>query len=117
MSYLFDVFETRGISGNVYRFEIFSKWQRFEKNVSAVYAFLAQDEKNPYQLKIIYIGQSEDLDHRLTNHNKWSEAVKRGFSHLGVLRMSTSQLDSIERDLVRFHEPELNEVLYQDPDS
>lgn len=82
MSYLFDVFETRGISGNVYRFEIFSKWQRFEKNISAVYAFLAQDEKNPYQLKILYIGQSEDLDHRLTNHNKWSEAVKRGFSHL-----------------------------------
>ena len=117
MSYLFNTFDTRGISGNVYRFEIFSKWKRFENNVSAVYAFLAQDEKNPYQLKILYIGQSEDLDHRLLSHHKWGEAVKRGFSHLGVLRLSTSQLDSVERDLVRFHEPELNEVLYQDQDS
>lgn len=117
MNYLSDTFDTRGVSGKVYRFEIFSKWQRFADNVSAVYAFLAQDKNDPSKLKILYIGQSEDLDQRLLNHNKWGEAARRGFSHLGILRLATSQLDSVERDLVRFHEPELNEVLYQDPDS
>lgn len=97
-----------GISRAEYRFHVFdvSVRKRF-KNFSAVYAFLMK--KYDGRFVVLYIGQSEELGNRLSNHNKWEIVQRKGCTHIGVMPLSKDRLDYVEWDLIKNYQPPCND--------
>ena len=75
--------------------------------VGGVYVFAGINEQN--QWFPLYIGQSESLAARLPTHERWSEAVQRGATHVHAMAvpLEANRL-AIESDLIQRFDPPLN---------
>lgn len=60
----------------------------------------------------LYIGQASSFKDRLSNHERWDEAARRGAAHIHakVVR-SAADRDRVERDLIQMHQPPMNTQL------
>ena len=97
-----------GVSGTKYDFQVFDvSVRRMFKNVPAIYAFLVK--KSTGRFGVLYIGQSEELGNRLTNHNKWEMVQRKGCTHIGVMPLNKDKLDHVERDLIKYYLPPCND--------
>ncbi|WP_324051243.1 GIY-YIG nuclease family protein [Aeromonas caviae] len=59
--------------------------------------------------RALYIGQASSFSNRLSNHERWAEAVKKGATHIHA-RVITEQKqrDIIEEQLIKINQPPLN---------
>ncbi len=77
---------------------------------SGIYIFAGINHQNlwvPY-----YIGQASQFCERLRGHEKWSEAVQLGATHVHAMVVSqAANRDRIERQLVQGYQPPLNAQL------
>lgn len=96
-----------GKDGSDYSFEVFPRDQAF-KPVSAIYAFLTAPNGNA---SVLYIGQTEDLSTRFSNHHKWDMAIRHGFKYIAVYQCPLLMLDYVERNLIQEYDPPCNEQL------
>jgi predicted GIY-YIG superfamily endonuclease len=78
--------------------------QRTEK--AGLYIFA---EKTSSGWKPWYIGQSDDLEQRLPNHERWLEASSNGATHVHVACVPDKEYrDTHEQWLIEYNKPVLN---------
>jgi hypothetical protein len=60
----------------------------------------------------LYIGQASSLKDRLSNHERWDEAARRGAAHIHArVVTSAADRDRVERDLIQKYQPPMNTQL------
>ncbi|MDI1247983.1 MAG: GIY-YIG nuclease family protein [Lacunisphaera sp.] len=90
---------------SAYEFDVFAPDTAWNC-VSGVYIFAGLDGGGwvPH-----YIGQTENLQASLANHECWAEACREGATDIHVLVMpDTARREAIEQELCRAHQPRLN---------
>ncbi len=92
-------------------------WQNVEFSVytsdaswnesAGIYIFAGVNQQNKWVA--LYIGQASSLAARLATHERWSEAVKLGATHIHA-RVVTHQAerDALEKQLIQAYQPRLN---------
>lgn len=97
-----------GADGSKYRFSVYPKNIRVNSG-PALYSFLKKTDGKYY---VLYIGKSEDLAQRLSDHHKWDEAGRLGFEFLAICRgVRAGDLEAAEATLIRQYRPRCNEVV------
>ena len=82
--------------------------------VSGLYVFAARQgsELAGYRWRALYVGQTRSLASRLPTHEKWSEAVQLGATHIHVrVEELVDKRVRLERALIEAYRPPLNEAL------
>lgn len=96
-----------GLSGKTYRYWINPIGETF-KDEAGNYGFVKQLPNGNFVP--LYFGEAESLRNRLSNHERWAEAVRLGVTHfvthttLGGLRVRLAE----ERDLIQRWNPPMN---------
>lgn len=80
-------------------------------DVGGIYVFAVQ---GIYGWQAAYIGQASSLKNRLSCHERWDEAYRRGARsvHAMVVPLQLDR-DRIERELIAYYQPPMNEKLKQ----
>lgn len=79
-------------------------------DVGGVYIFAGVDANNRWSP--LYVGQAASFKDRLSNHERWSEAKRRGATHIHAHVASTqTERDRLEAALVSAYQPPLNTQL------
>lgn len=94
----------KGISGESYSFKAYEVNEKFTDKISVIYCFASPK-------KIIYVGQSENLHQRMSNHEKLPLAKKLGCKYIFVRETPEQDLNSVERDIAAYYNPQLNDYL------
>lgn len=94
----------KGISGENYSFGVYNVDEKFIDEISVIYCFASPK-------KILYVGQSINLRQRMTNHEKLPKAKKLGCKYILVMETPEHDLDSVERDIAAYYNPQLNDYL------
>lgn len=80
-------------------------------DVAGVYIFAKIDTKTG-KWTALYIGQASSFKDRLSNHERWDEAVRLGATHVHILGVQLqANRDSIEQSLIVLCQPPLNHQL------
>lgn len=75
--------------------------------VGGIYIFAKQVVAGNWHA--LYIGQAKSFADRLTNHERWPDAVRHGASHVHAMVVAgQSDRDAIEERLIRMFQPPLN---------
>ncbi len=91
-----DIVDFRGVSGEVYAFEVYPDDTEFDDE-GAVYVFT---KITPFKATPLYIGETETLGTRIANHEKWECADKHGCTHICVYWVGSKEEGlEIETDL------------------
>ncbi len=81
-------FQLADANGAPHTFFVFSKWKEFQE-IGAVYMFMKRNEY--YDTRgnniVLYIGKTENLKERISNHEKWPCVIKHGCTHIAYSRM------------------------------
>ena len=95
-----------GASGKTYTFTAYTLDTTFNE-VGAVYIFTKQENRAYTPL---YIGQTDNLNRRISNHEKWPCVRQNGVNSICVL-VENNQLSrvAIERDLLATRNPPCND--------
>lgn len=97
----------QGVSGRTYTFLLFP-WGTAFNPVAAVYAILRYATGGQYD--VLYVGETENLNDRLTNHHKQWCVDLHGKTHVGVLmEPSAAGRLAIEADLVSYYKAPCND--------
>jgi len=96
-----------GASGREYFYTPYPWATRWHPD-PANYAFAFQDEGGEW--RIVYVGETASLWHRMRSHGQWDAAAKLGCSHVLVNLNAGGLLArrAEERDLIAKYRPELN---------
>ena len=95
-----------GASGNTYTFTAYTLDTTFNE-VGAVYIFTKQENRNYIPL---YIGQTDNLKQRISNHEKWPCVMEYGVDSICVLGESNElSRRYIEHDLLDTGNPPCND--------
>jgi len=79
-------------------------------DVPGIYVFAVHD--GLYGWGPLYIGQASSLKDRLSSHERWDEAARRGAVHIHAkLVRSATNRDRVERDLIQKYQPPMNTQL------
>lgn len=103
-----DYIDWPGQSGQTYRYWFMQRTANGIKAEGGNYMFLRQLPNGRYLP--VYIGQADNLQQRVPNHDRWDEAVKAGATHVvghttpGGERARLAE----ERDLIQHWGPVLN---------
>ncbi len=97
-----------GRSGATYIFDLLDA-RRCLKAWPGLYAFI---RLNLFaETRLLYIGESFCMGTRLSHHERWREAVKKGANHIAVRHSPRTDLRlDEERDLIKGNNPPLNRV-------
>lgn len=69
-----------------------------------VFSYLAKDGWFP-----LYVGQTDNFSNRLPNHERKSEAIRRGATHILAVRVPlAAKRDTLERLLIQHLQPPMN---------
>lgn len=100
-----------GETGEAYRFKITLTRGGIPSEGGGVYIFVRR--RFVFFLEPLYIGKATDFRSRLYGHERWWEAWwKRGATERHILRIRNgSDRARIEEDLIRRHEPRMNDML------
>lgn len=100
-----------------YQFEIHLRETPNWPDTGGVYVFAKSIPDVPGALfnphttwNALYIGQTESFSNRIhDDHEKWMDALDRGFSYVHILRVDDPELrESIEALLIDRYQPRLN---------
>ena len=95
-----------GSSGKEYKFTAYTVDTAFNE-VAAVYIFTKKQNDSYWPL---YIGQTDNLKERISNHEKWACVRQNGVNSICVFRDSSeSSRLLIERDLLANTNPPCND--------
>ncbi len=97
-----------GKSGTKYRFWIYVRGPTFKEPCPGVYIYAKQTEPHRWAPPL-YIGQTENVNERLTDHEK-EECVNRNSAthiHIRIVTDQKSRL-AIEKDLIEKWKPACN---------
>lgn len=76
-------------------------------DVPGIYIFAGLNQASKWVP--LYIGQASSLSDRLTGHERWAEAVRRGATHIHAMVVNYQRdRDIIEQMLIRAFQPPLN---------
>lgn len=79
-------------------------------DVGGIYVFALPESL--YGWRPLYIGKASSFKNRLSNHERWDEAVKRGVVHVHAKVVSREvDRDTIERNLIQRYQPPMNDKL------
>jgi predicted GIY-YIG superfamily endonuclease len=74
--------------------------------VSGLYIFAYKGEQYWHPL---YVGQTDDFSARLSCHERWDEAVRKGATHVHALSVSQAAMrDTYEHLLIQNLQPVMN---------
>ena len=77
-----------------------------------VFAELEKVGQGKWQWYPWYIGRTHDFSDRLSNHDRWSEAVQLGATHIHAMVMDGDLHRAvIEKDLIEKYQPYMNTLL------
>lgn len=80
------------------------------KDIPGIYIFAGLDQLNRWVP--LYIGQASSLSDRLSGHERWAEAVRRGATHIHAKVVNVQrERDIIEQQLISTFQPPLNVLL------
>jgi hypothetical protein len=98
-----------GQSGSKYKYSIYKIGTNF-KDIAGNYVYAQETKPNSWSPK--YIGQTNSLKNRLSNHEKESCAIRNGATHIHV-HANSSEVSRLseEKDLVVNWKPPCNEQL------
>ena len=96
----------QGSSGATYEFEV-HPWGTSFNSVGAVYSVLRARVDGRYD--VLYVGQTDDLNRRLSNHERQPCFDRNHKTHVGARGESTeARRLKVERDLIDFYDPDCN---------
>lgn len=96
-------------SGKTYSYEPFPIGTKFA-SIAGNYIFAKQGQDMRWYA--VYIGQTNDLGERLTNHPKQACAVKNGATHILVKTNTSKALrEGEEADMISLCQPVCNDLL------
>ncbi|MDJ0921003.1 MAG: GIY-YIG nuclease family protein [Henriciella sp.] len=99
----------RGETSRRYRFKI-TKTLEALPDAGGIYVMVRRTCF--FFLSPVYIGKASNLQGRLTDHERWPDARKKGASERHYLCIrSESKRQKIEEDLIRQYKPKLNDML------
>ena len=79
-------------------------------DVPGIYVFAVPN--GLYGWAPLYIGQASSLKDRLSHHERWDEAARRGAVHIHAKRVGgQADRDRIERSLIQRYQPPMNTQL------
>jgi hypothetical protein len=105
-----DYIDWNGSAGNTYRYWFFETPQNPStiKSECGNYAFVKQLPNGKFVP--LYFGIADSLRSRLTNHERWDEAIRAGMTH--VMSHTTPAGETVqiaeEKDLIQQWNPPLN---------
>ena len=75
--------------------------------VAGVYIFCFITPENRW--RALYVGQTDDFQGRIPNHERWTEAVQAGATHVHarVEKLGATR-DLVEAELIQAYQPPLN---------
>ncbi len=80
-------------------------------DVAGIYIF-SKPSTQPGKWLALYIGQASSFKDRLTNHERWAEALQLGATHVhAMVETLQANRDKIEESLIKDFQPQLNEKL------
>lgn len=96
------------------------KWSAYEfdvckhndnwRDVGGIYIFTGLTAEKKW--RPFYIGQTDNFQKRIPNHERWDEAVRLGATHVHARTVSAAATrDAIEAELIQAFRPHLNEKL------
>ena len=94
----------KGISGENYSFKGYDVDKKITDEISAIYCFASPK-------KILYVGQTINLQQRISNHEKLPKAKKLGCKYILIMETPEEDLNSVERDIAAYYNPRLNDYL------
>lgn len=87
MSKIIAIMTFTGKSGNEYAFNTYDKNTTFNE-VSAVYVFVKRyTSGDQHYQQALYIGETNELGTRISNHETWPCVNKKGCTHIGIMLM------------------------------
>ncbi|MDD3001689.1 MAG: GIY-YIG nuclease family protein [Candidatus Riflebacteria bacterium] len=91
--------------GKSLKFALYKKTDAERLHCAGIYMFIKYEPIN-----VFYVGQTECFSDRLSNHERWSEAVKFGANYIAVAeeRNETLRLN-LEKIMINELQPPLNE--------
>ena len=101
-----------GQSGQSYDFDVYSSDTSWNAGVACVYYISKRTKKNDGtgSHTAIYVGETEDLNDRLSNHHKQQCFDNNGYNAVSIHQNSNNQSRlSIESDLIASHDPPCND--------
>ena len=102
-----------GESGKEYGFIVYSLEQEYKEGVIAIYAFIKENIAGI--IEVIYIGQTTDLSQRFINHHKEEKIEEYQATHIAIRIEQEDQLDKVEKDLIKKHNPPCNDHYTKKP--
>lgn len=105
--------DLKGKSGKTYTFYIYDLNTSF-KTVGGVYVFTkaTTDTDKSVNHGIIYIGMTDDLSTRFSNHHKKDCYTKKGANRLCVRQVDKeADREAMEKDLITNYNPSCNDQL------
>lgn len=77
------------------------------KDIPGIYIFSGLNHANKWVP--LYIGQASSLSDRLSGHERWAEAARRGATHIHAMAVKLQRdRDIIEQQLIHTFQPPLN---------
>lgn len=105
--------DLKGKSGKTFSFYIYDLTTTF-KAVGGVYVFTkaTTNTDNSITHEIIYVGMTEDLSTRFTNHHKKDCYTKKGANRICVRQVEQqTDREQLEKDLILNYNPHCNDQL------
>lgn len=99
-----------GQSGKKYQYQIYPIGTSFKEEAGS---YIYAKEASPEHWSPCYIGQTENLNQRLRNHEKEACAKKNGATHIHAHLNNKSEADrkAEEKDLIQKWKPPCNDQL------
>lgn len=92
-------------TGNALTFDLYSPNSGWN-DVPAVYIFAQKQGETIY---VPYVGETDSLKNRLSNHERWPEAAKMGANRIGVLIENNPTTRAMwEQTLIKRLQPPMN---------
>lgn len=104
------------VQDNEFEFSLYPMGTRFNRIAGVYCFFIVPSQFSPINSTIetyslLYLGITNNLQSRLTNHHKMEQAVSMGLTHIGILKMrSGRKRKSAERVLLKGFNPPLNQT-------
>ena len=77
-----------------------------------VFAWLGKDDQAMLVWHSEYIGQTDNLNNRLSTHENWPEAQQRGATHIHIREESDHEKRArLEEKLIQAYQPPMNDDL------
>ncbi len=106
--------ELTGLSGNKYIFDVYSYESEFTQ-LGCVYVISKRSytsSSNNFSHDIIYIGQTDNISNRLSNHHKKDCFDSNSPNCISIyIYESDAKRTNIENDLIKYYKPRCNDQL------